>query len=238
MKKLISFLCLMILFFPKLTFATGKDDPSMVSWEAKLRPYADHLEINLIVRNDSEQAIQLEFPTSKMYDFSIMDEKREVFRFSKGKYYLQAFQFVKLQSGEEKVWTINWDYKSKGKRLSSGKYTLIARLLPSKINGMPSSQQLVTKQDFEIPALHEIHIEGKAGDYTVSGNADSSSENYYYSVDDGHHLLIKKKAIRIIKDAFQVSFHLPNEIVTENESLIFSILNSKDEPIFIQSLKK
>jgi len=238
MKKLICFLCLMIFFLPKLAFATGEDDTSMVSWNAKLRPYADHLEINLIVRNNLEQAVQLEFPTSKLYDFSIMDGKKEVFRFSKGKYYLQAFQYVKLQSGEEKSWNINWDYKSNGKRLSSGKYTFIARLLPSKINGMTSPQQWVTKQEFEVPALYGIHTEGKAGNYTVSGLSDSSSANYYYSVDDGHRLLIGKKAIPITKDAFQISFHLPNEIVTQNKSLIFSIFNAKDEPIFIQNLKE
>jgi len=238
MKKILIFLCLMILLVPKLANATGKDVGSMVSWNAQLRPYADHLEINLIVRNNSEQNVQLEFPTSKLYDFSILDGKREVFRFSKGKYYLQAFQYVKLQSGEEKSWTINWDYKSNQKRLSSGKYTLIARLLPSKLNGVISPQQWVTKQEFEVPALHGIHTEGKAGNYTVSGDADYSSENYYYSVDDGHNLLIARKAIPIERNAFHISFHLPNDIVTQNKSVIFTIFNAKDEPIFIQNLKK
>lgn len=240
MKKLLSFLCLLFLIFPRLAYATGEGDTSMVSWDAKVRPYADHLEINLIVRNNTDHPIQLEFPTSKLYDFSIMDGNREVFRFSKGKYYLQAFQYVKLASGEEKNWTIDWDYQQEGKRVSSGKYTLIARLLPSKMNGMPNTNKYVTKQEFNVPSLHDIQIEGMAGNYKITGVMEDTKEKYYYTVDDGHHLIMKKKGIPISegKNTFQLSLHLPNEIFAQNESLIFSIYNAKDEPIFIQNLKK
>ncbi|KQL55003.1 hypothetical protein AN964_16830 [Heyndrickxia shackletonii] len=240
MKKILRFLCLMMLVLPEFAYATGEDSTSMVSWDAKLKAYADHLEIKLIVRNNSDKDVKLEFPTSKLYDFSIMDGKREVFRLSKGRFYLQAFQYVNIPSGKEKVWTINWDYKSNGQRISSGKYTLIAELLPSKINGIPKSTQYVTKQEFTVPSLHDIQIEGRAGNYTIKGVLEDSNEKYYYTVDDGHRIILKKKAIRISGDTntFQITLRLPHEIFAQNESLIFSIFNSKDEPIFIQNLKK
>ena len=229
-----------MLVLPEFAYATGEGSTSMVSWDAKLKAYADHLEINLIVRNNSDKDVKLEFPTSKLYDFFITDGKREVFRFSNGRYYLQAFQYVTIASGKEKNWVINWDYKSYGQRISSGKYTFIAELLPSKINGIPNTNQYVTKQEFTVPSLHDIQIQGRAGNYTISGMLEDSNEKYFYTVDDGHRIIMKKKAISISgnTNTFQISLHLPSEIFAQNESLIFSIYNSKDEPIFIQNLKK
>ncbi|MBS4172025.1 BsuPI-related putative proteinase inhibitor [Bacillus sp. FJAT-49736] len=213
----------------------------MISWDVKLRPYADHLEINLIVRNTSDQPIQLEFPTSKFYDFSIMDDKKEVYRFSKGRYFLQAFQYINLGSGEEKKWTMNWDYKNKGERVAAGNYTLIATLLPSKIDNMQGKNQLVAKQAFTIPAIHDIQIEGSTGNYTITGIVEQPlNERFYYTVDDGHRLIVAKRIMPISKDSnsFELSLQLPLEIMSQNESLIFSIYTEKDEPAFIERLKK
>jgi hypothetical protein len=232
---------MIILVLPNIANADGKDVSSMISLDVRLTPLANQLEIEFIVQNKSDENIQLEFPTSKMYDFSIFDENRkEVFRFSKGKFYLQAFQYVNIKSGEEKTWKMSWDYRNHGKRIKPGNYSIVAELLPIKLNGISVPKHWLSKQNFLVPPLSNIQIKGEAGVYNVTGNGDPSDGNFYFTVDDGHLLIVDKTTIKMLGDTNEFSIHLniPKNMITNNRSLIFALYNQKDQVIFVQDLKK
>lgn len=102
-----------------------------------------NVEIRLTAANRTEEEMHLEFPTSKLYDFTIYDETgKPVYTFGKGKFYLQAFQHLTLKKGERKTWVENW----KG---GAGTYTVKAVLLSSKINGK-SGGHVQTELQFTI----------------------------------------------------------------------------------------
>ena len=59
----------------------------------------------------------------------------EVYYFSKGKFFLQAIQFMSLNSGEQTQWKDTWNYKTnEGERVPAGTYTVKAILNVWKIN--------------------------------------------------------------------------------------------------------
>ncbi|MGE8205196.1 BsuPI-related putative proteinase inhibitor [Heyndrickxia sp. NPDC080065] len=152
MKKYILFFVMFpIMFMASIPAEAERDGLSMISWNIHLTPKPNQLDIELIVKNLSDSDVTLEFPTSQYYDFSIFDTKnKEVYRFSKGRYFLQAFQYITIKKGDKKVWKSSWDYTSEGQKLNEGAFVVKAKLLPTKINGERPSKGFVTSEEFTI----------------------------------------------------------------------------------------
>ncbi|MCH7493718.1 hypothetical protein IIA16_03275 [bacterium] len=71
--------------------------------EARATPMADHLLMELFVRNLGDEAMILRFPTSMKFDFRVIDGARErvLWQWSAGRFFLQALQEHYLGPGEE-----------------------------------------------------------------------------------------------------------------------------------------
>jgi hypothetical protein len=119
-------------------------------------PYAgnERVEFELLIKNNEEAPLHFEFPTSQFYEITVTDQSgHEVYRYSKGRFFLQALQTIKIEPQQTFRKVENWDYKVNGKRVPAGEYTVKATLLPSKINNKPLSndQPLISIMKFTLP---------------------------------------------------------------------------------------
>jgi hypothetical protein len=108
----------------------------------------------LLIKNNGETPLNFEFPTSQYYEITVTDPLgNEVYRYSKGRFFLQALQTIKIEPQQTYRKVENWDYKVNGKRVPAGEYTVTATLLPRKLNDKPLSdnQTLVSTMKFTLP---------------------------------------------------------------------------------------
>ncbi|QQZ08242.1 BsuPI-related putative proteinase inhibitor [Heyndrickxia vini] len=231
MKKLIVFFSILIItcLIP-LQAKAERDGLSMISWNVHLTPKPNQLDIELIVSNTGDSDVTLEFPTSQYYDYSIYDaSNKEIFRFSKGRYFLQAFQYVNLPKGTNKVWKSSWDYTSQGKKQEEGMYMVKATLLPTKINGERPTKRYVASTEFSIPLFKDFTIKKLDNGVIVTGETFHPLTGYSYSVDDGHNELIKKTPLNTKNEEFAL------ELPIQTHSYILTIYNEEGKPVYVGS---
>ncbi|MBP0726094.1 hypothetical protein J5Y03_13005 [Bacillus sp. RG28] len=104
-------------------------------------------------KNNSDQPILIEFPTSQAYDYTVYNAQGEpVYHFSKGRFFLQVIQHKSLNGGEQIQWKSTWNYKTNdGKRVPAGTYTVKPILTVWKINDKRVHSMPVTSFTFNIP---------------------------------------------------------------------------------------
>lgn len=108
----------------------------------------------LLIKNNEETPFNFEFPTSQYYEITVTDPSgHEVYRYSKGRFFLQALQTIRIDPYQTFRKVESWDYKVNGKRVPAGQYTVTATLLPRKLNDKPlnNNQTFVSKKKFTVP---------------------------------------------------------------------------------------
>ncbi|MDF2787413.1 MAG: hypothetical protein K0S80_511 [Neobacillus sp.] len=114
----------------------------------------ERVEFELLIKNNEETPLHFEFPTSQYYEITVTDQTgQEVYRYSKGRFFLQALQTIRIDPHQTFRKVEIWDYKVNGKRVPAGQYTVTATLLPRKLNEKPISnvQTIVSKKKFTVP---------------------------------------------------------------------------------------
>jgi hypothetical protein len=126
------------------------DEKDELVWEVRTKDTGSSLQVELQAENRSSTGVELVFPTSKYYDFTVYANGRaKIFTFSDGKYYLQAIQHITLLPGEKKIWKAAWDYSEKGNN-PLGRYLIRASLLPRQMNGKTLKRPIIAEEEFEI----------------------------------------------------------------------------------------
>jgi hypothetical protein len=113
------------------------------------------VEFELLIKNNEQVPLHFEFPTSQYYEITVTDRSgNEVYRYSKGRFFLQALQNLKIEPQQTYRKVESWDYQVNGKRVPAGQYTVTATLLPRKLNDqlLNNNQSLVSKVNFNVPA--------------------------------------------------------------------------------------
>ena len=76
----------------------------------------------IMLTNEGQKTLEFEIPSSQFYEITIQDHKDEVvYRYSEGRYFLQAIQKVIIKPGETKTWMETWDYYRNKKRIETWK---------------------------------------------------------------------------------------------------------------------
>ncbi len=84
--------------------------------------------ITLLNNTDSEKIFI--FRTGQQYDIHVLNpEGKEVYRYSKGRFFTQAIEYVNFAPGEARKWEGTWDYKCDGKRVEPGEYIVLVNLV-------------------------------------------------------------------------------------------------------------
>ncbi|WP_053365544.1 BsuPI-related putative proteinase inhibitor [Bacillus sp. FJAT-27245] len=163
--------------------------------------------------NSGPATARLQFPTSQFYEITVLDENGgEVFLFSKGRAFLQAFQTVTVPAGGMKEWKEKWNYSEDGIRVPAGTYKVIVELLPASVDGKapvqlalnaetavavppPGQEGTRTEDPDELTIFMDVGAEGKNGSYKVTGKARPHSGEFFYTVEDGHSQLVPETKI-------------------------------------------
>lgn len=124
---------------PKSTSMHGN---IMLTLEADKETYQKGQPVTLTftITNVGTAPVTYNFSSSQMYDFVITQGGREVWRWSKGKAFTQAFVSLTLQAGESKSFRETWRQTgSQGTQLTAGEYSVTAVLTLADRNARPSA---------------------------------------------------------------------------------------------------
>ena len=229
-------LCMIMLFFPFIN-KVDAIGASNLNYQFYVIPVAgvEDAQIELILKNDSDIPLNFEFPTSQTFEISILNSAgREVYRYSKGRYFLQAFQTVKVEPHKTYKRMEKWNYQLNGKRVPQGEYTVISSFKPTQLNDMliKDREKLTKSQKILVPeeniAFRHLKVEGNNGNYVVTGETRTEKGLFFYTVEDGHVEYIKEKQVLSNEGnsdwhSFKLQIHLPKEKLPANGTLILNL---------------
>lgn len=150
-------LCVILFLFPFSLKGEANHGENDHSFQFSVTPIAGHekVEFELLIKNTGDYPLSFEFPTSQYVEISVADSSgHEVYRYSKGRFFLQALQTIRIDPHQTFRKVEKWNYQVNGQRVPEGQYTVTATLLPRKLNDQPLSnnQRLVSKVKFNLPA--------------------------------------------------------------------------------------
>jgi hypothetical protein len=229
-------LCVMMLFFSIIikTEATGVSD---LNYQFYIITTAgsESAEIGLFLKNDGDIPLNFEFPTSQTFEISILNHAgREVYRYSKDRYFLQAFQTIRIDPHKSYKRRERWNYQFNGKRVPKGEYIVNATFKPIQLNDKPikNRERLTSSQKLFVPeentVFRHLTVEGNNGNYVVTGETRTEKGLFFYTVEDGHHEYIKEKKVVSSGEgsdwhSFKLQIQLPKEKLPHNGSLILHL---------------
>ncbi|MDR0136425.1 BsuPI-related putative proteinase inhibitor [Metabacillus idriensis] len=105
------------------------------------------VQINMTVKNQTDEEKNFEFSSGQKYEIIITDPNgAEVYKYSKGRMFTQALQYMTLPPGESQTYQETCDMKSAGTKLEAGEYTVTV-MFAGKAEGVKRLEQ---KQKFTI----------------------------------------------------------------------------------------
>jgi hypothetical protein len=151
-----SVLCVILFLFPFTLKGEANYGEDNHPFQFSVTPIAgeEKVEFEILIKNLGDYPLSFEFPTSQYVEISVADTSgHEVYRYSKGRFFLQALQTIKIDPHQTYRKVEKWNYQVNGQRVPEGQYTVTATLLPRKLNDHPikNKQGLVSKKKFNIP---------------------------------------------------------------------------------------
>ncbi len=193
------------------------------------------VEFAMFLRNEGEIPLNFEFPSSHIYDITVTDQSgREVYDYSKGRYFLQAFQSIRLQPQQTIINGEKWNCQFQGKRVPAGEYNVHVTLKPVRLNGdsLKKRAKLNDTQKFFVPeentAFRKLMVSGTNGTYIVTGESNTKQDSFYYTVEDGHVEIIKERNMALKGgnqewEPFKLDIHLPEKKLPVNGTLMLNL---------------
>jgi hypothetical protein len=101
------------------------------------------VKISLSVTNPSEQEMIIRFNSGQYYDFWVQKDGKEVWRWSRGKAFIQAFTSITLKAGETKTFSDTWkQLTNDGEQTAPGAYAVFGQLTTVPPRPQPISAQI------------------------------------------------------------------------------------------------
>ena len=241
-KSLLSlFMTSLVIFGLSPQMASAIQPSFGLALDIHVRPGTEQAEMDIILQNRSNQKRELVFSTSQVFEIQITNPKTKeiVYTYSANKSFLQAIQRMVLRPKEVRRWSETWVYAENGK-VPQGEHVVKLTLLAQTVDKKPldHNQRSIVKQVFfpEVnPIITDISIQRNYNGFLVSGTVSADSHEIFFTLDDGHRVLIPEKRIWVRQEHFY--FLVPNnEIPLETKgTLILTIYtkNNQDLPYVI-----
>lgn len=100
------------------------------------------------------------------------------------------------------------------------KYFLFLFFVPFFIGELDVSVEPVEKSS---AIFENVVVEGKKGEYVVTGEARTKTGTFFYTVEDGHYQYVDETKVNTSGGAFEINIHLPKENLPENATLILNL---------------
>ncbi|MFD2657772.1 BsuPI-related putative proteinase inhibitor [Gracilibacillus thailandensis] len=196
--------------------------------------------------NKNEEAVDLMFTSGQQFEIKLFQEDEVFYQYSEGKMFTEALVEESLAPGEFKNWAESWDMIE---HLEPGEYEVEMTLLPAEINGQqvegePLKQTItITIED---PAADEdspfrsVDVEGENGEYTVTGEVDTSVGVTYYEVEDGHNYLVEQTEIPVEGDGwqeFEIKISIDEDMLPQNGAVVMLLYTedrSEQRPVQLE----
>jgi hypothetical protein len=241
-------LCMILLFFP-FTMKTDATGVSELNYQFYVIPLTgpENTEIELFIKNVGDKPLSFEFPTSQTFEITIKNPAgREVYRYSKGRSFLQAFQTIRINPHNTYKRIVTWNYQVNGKRVPKGEYSVTAFFKPIQLNDQPIKDRgmLIKSNKIFVPdenmTFRHLQVKGSKGNYVITGETSSKGGWFFYTVEDGHIEYINEKQM-VVKGSdsdwstFELQIHIPEEKLPNNSTLILNLYKRNVEGKIIDS---
>ncbi|MFC0272017.1 BsuPI-related putative proteinase inhibitor [Metabacillus herbersteinensis] len=201
---------------------SGNLDKKEVHLTVDARENSENVEFVISLLNNTEEEKDFEFRSGQKYEIIVRDTTgKEVYRYSKDRMFTQALQYVKLAPGESREWKEIWNYQLDGKRVDAGEYNVTVTL-KGQAEGVKT---LFAKETFQVPQENQTFRGVKSttinGFIDVSGEVLTKEDSFYYSVDDGHQLLVDKEEVGVdVKNKWTpFTFSIQNETLKSSDGI-------------------
>ncbi|UOR13153.1 BsuPI-related putative proteinase inhibitor [Halobacillus amylolyticus] len=238
-----------------------------LTFNANVKASESQVNIQFSLTNDADEAAILGFNSSQLYEITIVNEAGDtVYKYSDGQAFAQALTTKELQPGEVLeakeqvkqrlengqyearmtflVTTIN-DQPLESYPFQMTKSFAVGEDVEAK-NSPESGQKPKTKTsphtgqstDIGKEVFRNFTLDGEKGNYSISGEASVNEGTFYYSVDNGHNILIDKKRVQVEKAApewssFDIQIDIPKEKLPDKGALVMTIyqLDENGQPV-------
>ncbi|MGP4041825.1 BsuPI-related putative proteinase inhibitor [Gracilibacillus sp. D59] len=181
--------------------------------------------------NKNKDTVDLTFTSSQQFEIKLYQADQLIYQYSDGKMFTQSLVEESLAPGELKKWSESWEISQ---TLEPGEYQVEMTLLPDKINGQQVEgeplQQTTTVSIEEMKAdnstegpFRSVEAKGENGEYTVTGEVDTSVGQTYYEVEDGHNYFIEQTEIPVDGKGwqeFEINVSIAKELLPENGAVV------------------
>lgn len=232
---LIFFLILLCLS-AQLSPIYGKEtrEAEKVSFFIDANATSDKITFEIVLRNESDDLLNIEFPTSQLYDIVLKNkEGKEVFQLSEEKAFTQVLTNIQLQPGKVVRWEDTWE--SHG--LPEGEYSVYAKLKAKRFNHQEVNV-ITDSRRIQVPSENQVFrnvkVKGEKGSYQVEGKACTTSDNIYYTVEDGHNQQVEETELRLKNGSskckpFVIEVTVPVAELPQNGTLILNLYERNKE---------
>ncbi|MBM6617099.1 BsuPI-related putative proteinase inhibitor [Bacillus suaedaesalsae] len=196
--------------------------------------------------NEGEEDADVMFSSGQKFELVVENEnKEEVYRYSIGKMFTMALETIRLAPGEKLELTDEWDYMVNGEKVPPGEYKATVTMIPKEINektvdantfqaettftvekveGANTSQA----EEKENTAFRNINVTGENGEYTITGEARVFEATFFYSVEDGHEVIIPETVVHANEGApswshFELKISIPKNKLPKNGTITAQI---------------
>ncbi|QNG59611.1 proteinase inhibitor [Bacillus sp. PAMC26568] len=119
---------------------SGNVETKEVQFTVDVKESQENVQFEMTLRNNTEEEKNFEFRSGQKYDIIVLDKNgAEVYKYSKGRMFTQAIQYVNLLPGKSQTWQETWDLKSNGKKVDPGEYDVTV-VLTGKAEGVKTLQ--------------------------------------------------------------------------------------------------
>ncbi len=181
--------------------------------------------------NKNENTVDLMFTSGQQFEIKLYQADKIVYQYSEGQMFTQAIVEESLAPGEMKNWTESWEMSQS---LDPGEYEVEMTLIPAEVNGQeidgePLQQTIsITLEEMEDDnstdgPFRSVKAEGANGEYTVTGEVDTSVGVTYYEVEDGHNYLVEQTEIPVEGDGwqeFEINVSIAEELLPQNGAVV------------------
>ncbi|WP_208590485.1 BsuPI-related putative proteinase inhibitor [Gracilibacillus suaedae] len=204
------------------------------------------IDFKLQLINKTEETVDLMFTSGQQFEIKLFQEDELFYQYSEGKMFTEALVEESLEPGEFKNWAESWDMIE---YLEPGEYEVEMTLLPAEINGQqvegePLQQTItITLEDTvadEDGPFRSVDVEGENGEYTVTGEVDTSVGVTYYEVEDGHNYLVEQTEIPVEGDGwqeFEIHISIDEDMLPQNGAVVMLLYTedrSEQRPVQLE----
>lgn len=119
---------------------SGNVETKEVQFTVDVKESGENVQFEMTLKNNTEEEKNFEFRSGQKYDIIVLDKNgAEVYKYSKGRMFTQAIQYVNLLPGKSQTWQETWDLKSNGKKVDPGEYDVTV-VLTGKAEGVKTLQ--------------------------------------------------------------------------------------------------